>query len=125
MPVNFCTACLKKGIIMSALSAPPLTCDLNVDPAELAKFNALAIRWWDENSEFKPLHRINPHRLDWIDGLSKLKEKHVLDIGCGGGILAESMARRGAYVTGIDLADKPLHIAKQHAAQHHIAMNYV
>ncbi len=87
----------------------------NADPAELTRFNALAARWWDETSEFKPLHRINPHRLEWIDALCGLGHKAVLDVGCGGGILAEAMARRGARVTGIDLADKPLAIARAHA----------
>ena len=88
---------------------------INADPAELARFNALAERWWDENSEFRPLHRINPHRLDWIDALAGLRGKQVLDVGCGGGILAESMARRGAQVDGIDMAPMPLRIARSHA----------
>lgn len=96
----------------------------NADPAELARFNALAARWWDEHSEFKPLHRINPHRLDWIDTLCKLKAKAVLDVGCGGGILAEAMARRGAKVTGIDLADKPLRIARLHAQTQDVEVRY-
>ncbi len=87
----------------------------NADPAELARFNALAARWWDENSEFRPLHCINPHRLDWIDGLVSLRGKAVIDVGCGGGILAESMARRGAQVCGIDLAEKALLVAQSHA----------
>ena len=86
----------------------------NVDPAELAKFGALASRWWDPNSEFKPLHDINPLRLNHIDQLVGLKAKRVLDIGCGGGILAESMAVRGADVTGIDLSEKPLNVAQLH-----------
>jgi 2-polyprenyl-6-hydroxyphenyl methylase/3-demethylubiquinone-9 3-methyltransferase len=97
---------------------------LNADPAELARFNALAARWWDETSEFKPLHRINPHRLAWIAQLSALPGKAVLDVGCGGGILAEAMAKRGARVTGIDLADKPLRIAKSHAAGQAIDVRY-
>ena len=80
----------------------------NVDHAELAKFSALASKWWDPNSEFRPLHEINPLRLNWIDERVGLKGKRVLDVGCGGGILAESMARRGADVLGIDLADKSL-----------------
>lgn len=87
---------------------------LNADPNELEKFSALAHRWWDPNSEFKPLHEINPLRLDWIDGLAGLAGKNVLDVGCGGGILAESMARRGATVTGIDLSDKALGVAQLH-----------
>ena len=98
---------------------------LNADPAELARFNKLATRWWDENSEFKPLHRINPHRLEWIDQLCKLDAKAVLDVGCGGGILAEAMARRGARVTGIDLAEKPLQIARWHAQGQRIDVDYV
>ncbi len=87
----------------------------NSDPAELARFDALAARWWDEDSEFRPLHRINPHRLRWIDRLSGLAGKQVLDVGCGGGILAEAMAREGGHVTGIDLAGKPLRVARRHA----------
>ena len=86
----------------------------NADPAELAKFSALASRWWDPSSEFKPLHEINPLRLDYIDRLAGLTGKRVLDVGCGGGILAESMARRGASVLGIDLADKALQVAALH-----------
>ena len=86
----------------------------NVDPAELAKFGALAARWWDPQSEFKPLHDINPLRLKWIDKRVGLAGKRVIDIGCGGGILAESMATLGADVTGIDLSEKPLHVAKLH-----------
>ena len=86
----------------------------NVDPAELAKFGALAARWWDPNSEFKPLHQINPLRLNHIDKLVGIKGKRVLDVGCGGGILAESMAVRGADVTGIDLSEKPLKVAQLH-----------
>ena len=86
----------------------------NVDQTELAKFGALAARWWDPNSEFKPLHDINPLRLAWIDKLAGLAGKRVIDIGCGGGILAESMAARGANVTGIDLSEKPLNVAKLH-----------
>ena len=87
----------------------------NVDAQELAKFSALAHRWWDRESEFRPLHEINPLRLDWIDGLAQIRAKRVVDIGCGGGILAESMAQRGATVTGIDLAAKPLGVARLHA----------
>ena len=76
----------------------------NADPAELARFNALAERWWDPHSEFRPLHHINPLRLEWIDALASLQGKRVLDVGCGGGILAEAMAARGADVLGIDMA---------------------
>lgn len=87
---------------------------LNADQNELDKFSQLAHRWWDPNSEFKPLHDINPLRLEWIDGHAKISGKTVLDVGCGGGILSESMAQRGATVTGIDLSDKALGVAKLH-----------
>ncbi|MGH8492046.1 MAG: bifunctional 2-polyprenyl-6-hydroxyphenol methylase/3-demethylubiquinol 3-O-methyltransferase UbiG [Moraxellaceae bacterium] len=86
----------------------------NVDPAEIAKFEALASRWWDPHSEFKPLHDINPLRLNWIDERVGLAGKTVLDVGCGGGILSESMARRGATVTGIDMGEAPLSVARLH-----------
>jgi 2-polyprenyl-6-hydroxyphenyl methylase / 3-demethylubiquinone-9 3-methyltransferase len=89
----------------------------NVDAQELAKFSDLAHRWWDPDSEFRPLHQINPLRLEWIDGLASLKGKRVLDVGCGGGILAEAMARRATHVTGIDLAAKPLGVARLHALE--------
>ena len=89
----------------------------NADPRELAKFSELAHRWWDTESDFRPLHQINPLRLDWIDGLAPLQGKRVLDVGCGGGILADSMARRGADVLGIDLAAKPLKVAQLHAIE--------
>jgi len=87
---------------------------LNADPAELEKFGDLAHRWWDPNSAFKPLHDINPLRLDWIDGAIGLLGKRVLDVGCGGGLLSEGMAVRGAEVTGIDLSEKPLGVARLH-----------
>jgi 2-polyprenyl-6-hydroxyphenyl methylase/3-demethylubiquinone-9 3-methyltransferase len=86
----------------------------NVDPAELEKFSQLAHKWWDPNSEFRPLHDTNPLRLGYIDRLAGLSGKTVLDVGCGGGILSESMAGLGAKVTGIDLGDKPLQVAKLH-----------
>ena len=87
----------------------------NYDPAELAKFSALAHRWWDPQSEFRPLHEINPLRLAHIERLAEgLGGKRILDVGCGGGILAEAMAERGARVTGIDLAEKPLKVAMLH-----------
>ena len=87
---------------------------VNVDPRELEKFSQLAHRWWDPNSEFKPLHEINPLRLRWIDEMAGLLGKRVLDVGCGGGILSEAMASRGAEVTGIDLSDKALKVAQLH-----------
>ena len=89
----------------------------NVDPQELAKFSELAHRWWDPDSEFRPLHQINPLRLEWIDALAHLKGQHALDVGCGGGILAESMARRAKQVMGIDLATRPLGVARLHALE--------
>jgi 2-polyprenyl-6-hydroxyphenyl methylase / 3-demethylubiquinone-9 3-methyltransferase len=90
---------------------------VNADPAELAKFSDLAHRWWDPESEFRPLHQINPLRLNWIDGLVNLNGKNVLDVGCGGGILSDSMARKGALVTGIDLSVKALRVAQLHALE--------
>ena len=96
----------------------------NVDPTELQKFSDLAHRWWDPNSEFRPLHEINPLRLDWIDRLASLKGKKVLDVGCGGGILAEAMAARGANVTGIDLAEKPLGVARLHLLESGRSVDY-
>ena len=90
---------------------------INADPQELAKFSELAHRWWDTESEFRPLHQINPLRLDWIDGHARLQSKRVVDIGCGGGILSDSMARRGANVLGIDLASKSLKVAELHALE--------
>lgn len=89
----------------------------NFDPAELAKFSDLAHRWWDKESEFRPLHEINPLRLDWIAGLAPLNGLRVLDVGCGGGILADAMARAGATVLGIDLASKALKVAQLHALE--------
>jgi 2-polyprenyl-6-hydroxyphenyl methylase/3-demethylubiquinone-9 3-methyltransferase len=97
---------------------------MNADPAELAKFSALAHRWWDPQSEFKPLHEINPLRLDWIDGIAGLAGKSALDVGCGGGILAEAMARRGASVKGIDLSDKALKVAQLHLHESRLAVDY-
>ena len=87
---------------------------MNVDPAELEKFSQLASRWWDPHGEFRPLHEINPLRLAWIDERAALAGKRVLDVGCGGGILAEAMAARGARVTGIDLSEKSLRVAELH-----------
>jgi 2-polyprenyl-6-hydroxyphenyl methylase / 3-demethylubiquinone-9 3-methyltransferase len=94
-----------------------MTASANADAQELAKFSELAHRWWDPDSEFRPLHQINPLRLGWIDQLASLAGKRALDVGCGGGILAESMARKAAHVTGIDLAAKPLGVARLHALE--------
>ena len=94
-----------------------MTSQVNADPAELAKFSELAHRWWDPESEFRPLHQINPLRLDWIQGLVPLQGQRVLDVGCGGGILSDAMARAGAQVTGIDLATKALKVAQLHALE--------
>ena len=90
---------------------------VNVDPQEIAKFSELAHRWWDPESEFRPLHQINPLRLDWIDQRASLRGKRVLDVGCGGGILSDAMARRGADVLGIDLSSKALRVASLHALE--------
>ena len=90
---------------------------VNADPAELAKFSELAHRWWDPQSEFRPLHEINPLRLQWIDQIAPLAGRSVLDIGCGGGILADSMARKDAHVLGIDLSTRALRVAQLHALE--------
>ena len=97
---------------------------INVDPAEIARFSELAHRWWDPASDFKPLHDINPLRLDYIDRCAGLSGKTVLDVGCGGGILAESMAQRGAQVTGIDLSDKALKVAQLHVLESGVTLDY-
>jgi 2-polyprenyl-6-hydroxyphenyl methylase/3-demethylubiquinone-9 3-methyltransferase len=97
---------------------------VNADRQELEKFSALAHRWWDPESEFRPLHQINPLRLDWIDRLAPLSGKSALDVGCGGGILAEAMARRGARVRGIDLSDKALKVAQLHSLESRVAVDY-
>ena len=94
-----------------------MTATVNADPAELAKFSELASRWWDPNSEFRPLHQINPLRLDWITSLAPIAGKQVLDVGCGGGILTDSMARKGATVLGIDMATKALKVAQLHTLE--------
>ena len=96
----------------------------NVDPAEIAKFESLAARWWDPHSEFKPLHDINPLRLDYIERLEALGGKHVLDVGCGGGLLSEGMAARGAKVTGIDMGEAPLSVAKLHLYESGLEVDY-
>ena len=96
----------------------------NVDPLELEKFSQLAHRWWDPNSEFKPLHDINPLRLEYIDRVAGLDGKTVLDVGCGGGILSEAMAARGAKVTGIDMGDRPLKVAQLHLLESGLEVEY-
>ncbi len=96
----------------------------NVDQAEIAKFEALAHRWWDRESEFKPLHEINPLRVNWIDEHISLAGKKVLDVGCGGGILSEAMARRGAQVTGIDMGEAPLSVARLHLLESGLEVDY-
>ena len=101
-----------------------MTSEANVDPAEIAKFEALASRWWDRNSEFKPLHDINPLRANYIDRLSPVAGKHLVDVGCGGGILAEAMAQRGARVTGIDMGEAPLAVAKLHQLESGVEVEY-
>lgn len=96
----------------------------NVDAAEIAKFEALASRWWDPEGEFRPLHQINPLRLDYVDRRAPLADKRVLDVGCGGGILSESMAARGAEVIGIDLGEAPLAVARLHAHESSASVDY-
>lgn len=97
----------------------------NVDTAEVAKFDSLASRWWDPTGDFRPLHEINPLRLDYIRQRAPLKDKRVLDIGCGGGILTESMAAAGAHVTGIDMAEGPLSVARLHQAESGSSIEYL
>jgi len=97
---------------------------MNADPLELQKFSDLAHRWWDPTSEFRPLHEINPLRLEWINARAALAGKNVVDIGCGGGILAESMARKGAHVTGIDLSEKALKVADLHGMESGVQVRY-
>ncbi len=98
--------------------------DPNVDQAEISKFEAMAARWWDPHSEFRPLHELNPVRLDFIDRVAGLAGKRVLDVGCGGGILAEAMANRGAQVTGIDLGEMPLRVAELHTLETGVEVHY-
>jgi 2-polyprenyl-6-hydroxyphenyl methylase / 3-demethylubiquinone-9 3-methyltransferase len=101
-----------------------MTEDLNVDPQEIAKFEALASRWWDRGSDFRPLHDINPLRANYIDQYSPVVGKRLVDVGCGGGILAEAMAQRGALVTGIDMGEAPLAVARLHQLESGVAVNY-
>ena len=98
--------------------------NLNVDPGEVAKFEKLASRWWDRNSEFKPLHDINPLRANWIDKLAPVAEQKVLDVGCGGGILCEALAQRGAVVTGIDMGEAPLAVGNLHKLESGVEVDY-
>lgn len=105
-------------------SAHNQTADNNVDQVEIAKFEALASRWWDRNSEFKPLHDINPLRMGFIDAQVNLAGRKVLDVGCGGGILAEAMAHRGAQVTGIDMGQAPLGVARLHLLESGLDVDY-
>lgn len=98
--------------------------NLNIDPSEIAKFEELANKWWDRNSEFKPLHDINPLRVGFIDRIAQLAGKKVLDVGCGGGILSESMAQRGADTSGIDMGEAPLKVAKLHGLESGVKVNY-
>lgn len=106
------------------MSQPESNTQMNVDPEEIAKFEELASKWWDKNSEFKPLHDINPLRVGFIDRIARLAEKKVLDVGCGGGILAESMAQRGSEVTGIDMGAAPLKVAKLHGLESGVNVTY-
>lgn len=100
------------------------TKEMNVDPQEIAKFEALASRWWDRSGEFGPLHDINPLRANYIDRHSPVAGERLLDVGCGGGILTEAMAQRGASVTGIDMGEAPLSVAKLHQAESGVTVNY-
>ncbi|PIE23971.1 MAG: bifunctional 3-demethylubiquinol 3-O-methyltransferase/2-polyprenyl-6-hydroxyphenol methylase [Neptuniibacter caesariensis] len=106
------------------MTQPENTQQRNIDPEEIAKFEELASKWWDRNSEFKPLHDINPLRVGFIDRVAKLAGKRALDVGCGGGILSESMAQRGADVTGIDMGAAPLKVAKLHGLESGVSVNY-
>ena len=101
-----------------------MSLDMNVDPQEIAKFEALASRWWDRSSEFRPLHDINPLRANYIDQHSPVADKQLVDVGCGGGILAEAMAQRGALVTGIDMGEAPLSVARLHQLESGVEVDY-
>ena len=98
---------------------------INVDPKEIHKFEELASRWWDRNSEFKPLHDINPLRANWIDQRAEVAEKDLLDVGCGGGILCEAMVQRGARVTGIDMGEAPLAVGNLHKLESGVEVDYI
>jgi len=100
------------------------TAHTNVDPNEVAKFEALATSWWDSEGESKPLHEINPLRLSFIESKCKLNDKHIIDVGCGGGILSEALAKSGGQVTGIDMGKMPLNIAKLHALEAELTIDY-
>jgi 2-polyprenyl-6-hydroxyphenyl methylase/3-demethylubiquinone-9 3-methyltransferase len=106
------------------MTEPAATLEQNVDPAEIAKFEELASRWWDPESEFKPLHDINPLRANFIDERSPVAAKTLLDVGCGGGLLTEAMAQRGANATGIDIGEAPLSVARIHQLESGVAVDY-
>ncbi len=105
-------------------SLPSKTYTMNADPTEIQKFSEIAHHWWDANSEFRPLHEINPLRLEWINANAPLSGRQVIDVGCGGGILTESMAKKGAHVTGIDLSDKALKVADLHSLESGLTIRY-
>jgi 2-polyprenyl-6-hydroxyphenyl methylase / 3-demethylubiquinone-9 3-methyltransferase len=107
------------------MSMPDATTRSNHDPAELARFDAIAQRWWDPQGEFRPLHVLNPVRLDYVDHRAALRGKRVLDVGCGGGLLSEAMAKRGAEVTGIDLAPATIEVAELHALDANLPVRYL
>ena len=106
-------------------SAPSSTLNNNVDPSEIAKFDALASRWWDRNGDMKALHDINPLRANYIDQRAYVAEKKILDVGCGAGILSEGLAQRGAYVDGIDMGAEPLSVANMHLFESKLTINYL
>lgn len=109
---------------MTAATAQHTEHNANVDNAEIAKFERAANRWWDAEGEFKPLHQMNPVRANFIDRCAKVAGKQLLDVGCGGGLLSEAMAQRGAQVTGIDMGEAPLDVARLHAGQSGLSINY-
>lgn len=117
---RICLPWLRPGVIKWSV----MTESLNIDPAEVAKFDNLASRWWDTESEFKPLHDINPLRLEFIRARTQLADRQVLDVGCGGGILSESLAASGARVTGIDMGSGPLAVAKLHSLESGVEVDY-